>query len=125
DRMLRSSNQTVPEPGQMSQTKERHVVGVEPWLPWPFKASAWWTPPVRAERLAVLRIAMAGCLLIDILTSYRAGLHDFFGQGGLGGAQLFAYYSETPRLNWSLLRGFGDPLLGTLALAVWTALTAW
>jgi hypothetical protein len=81
--------------------------------------------PVRAERLAALRIGMAGCLLIDILTSYRAGLHDFFGQGGLGGAQTFAYYGEAPRLNWSLLRGFGDSLLSALALTIWTALTLW
>src|ERR1700752_2446161 len=98
----------------MSQTNERHVAGLEPWLPWPLRTWSWWTRPVRAERLAVLRIAMAGCLLIALLTSYRGHLQDFFGQGGLGGSQMFAYYGAAPRLNWSLLRGFGDPLLGAL-----------
>ena len=35
---------------------ERTVVGLKPWLPWPLSRSPWWTEPVRAERLAVLRI---------------------------------------------------------------------
>ena len=68
---------------------------------------------------------MAGCLLIDILTSYRPYLQDFFGPGGLGGSRMFAYYGEAPKLNWSLLRGFGDPLLSALALGVWIALSVW
>src|SRR5262249_27007776 len=109
----------------MSQAKADNAVGLKPWLPWPFSAWGWWTDPVRAERLAVLRIGMAACLLIDILPSYGAGLHDFFGRGGLGGAQTFAYYSEAPKLNWSLLRGFGDPLLGAFALGTWAVLTGW
>jgi hypothetical protein len=109
----------------MSATTDRIVVGLEPWLPWPLKAWGWWRQSVRAERLAALRIGMAACLLIDLLTTYGPHLPDYFGTGGLGGSQMFAYYGEAPRLNWSLLRGFGDPLLGTLALATWTVLTIW
>ena len=49
----------------------------------------------------------------------------FSGKGGLGGSQLFAYYGAAPKLNWSLLRGFGDPLLEAFALGTWTILTTW
>jgi hypothetical protein len=108
----------------MSQANGRRVVGLEPWLPWPLRAWSWWAQPVRAERLAVLRIAMAGCLLVDVLTSYRFGL-DFFAPDGLGGSKTFAYYADAPKLNWSLLRGFNDPILGALALVTWFVLTAW
>jgi hypothetical protein len=59
------------------------VVGVQAWLPWPLRAWTWWTRPVRAECLAVLRIGLAFCLLVDLLTSYRSHLHDFFGNGAL------------------------------------------
>jgi uncharacterized membrane protein YphA (DoxX/SURF4 family) len=109
----------------MSASRELNVVGLEPWFPWPLHAWGWWTRPVRAERLAALRIGLAGCLLIDILTSYGPHLAEFFGQGGLGGAKLFAYYGAAPRLNWSLLRGFGDPLLSALAFGAWGMLTIW
>jgi len=100
-----------------------NVVGARPWLPRLLQARAWWSEPVRAERLAALRIGVAACLVIDIVTSYRAHLEDFFGRGGLGGARTFAYYSEAPKFNWSLLRGLGDPLLSTLAVGAWLALT--
>ncbi len=101
------------------------VIGLEPWLPWPLRSFGWWSRPVRVERLAALRIAMAGCSLVDILTSYRPYLNAFFGTEGLGGSRLFAFYGEAPRLNWSLLRGPGDPLLGMLALATWITLSVW
>jgi hypothetical protein len=109
----------------MSATMGGNVVGLEPWLPWPLRTWGWWTQPIRAERVAALRIGLAACLLIDIWTSYRPQLLDFFGQGGLGGSQMFAYYGFAPKLNWSLLRGFGDPLLGSVALVTWTVLSAW
>src|SRR5262245_6856772 len=123
--MVRPPQQTLQELAQMSQTVERHVVGLQPWLPWPFKTWHWWTQPVRAEGLATLRIAVAACLLIDILASYHSQLLNYFGQGGLGGSRTFAYFGEAPRLNWSLLRGFGDPLLSAVALGAWTILSAW
>jgi hypothetical protein len=109
----------------MNAPTATHVAGLEPWLPWPLRAWPWWTEPVRAEGLAIVRIALALCLLVDILVSYRPHLLEFFGSGGLGGAEMFAYYSEPPKLNWSLLRGLGDPLLGTLGFIIWMFLTAW
>jgi len=97
----------------MNEIMEKPVVGLKPWLPWPLDKWGWWSDPVRAERLAVLRIALAAVLLIDLLTSYRPHLHEFFGKGGLGGSQMFAYYGEAPKFNWSLLRGFGEGFLGS------------
>ncbi len=55
------------------------VVGVVPWLPWPLSAWRWWTEPVRAERLAALRIGLALCLLLDIVLTYLPGVGTFFG----------------------------------------------
>lgn len=101
------------------------VIGLEPWLPWPLSSWQWWTRPIRAERLAVLRIGLCAVLLVDILTSYRAYLDDFFATGGLGSPELFAYYGDAPKMFWSLLRGFGDPPLATLTLGAWLILTAW
>lgn len=111
----------------MSQPSDNgaEVVGLRPWLPWPLSAAAWWTAPVRAERLAVLRIAVALCLLIDVLTSYLPDLHTFFAAGGPGSPEFFAYYGQPPKLHWSLLRGPGDPLLSTLALVAWLSLSVW
>lgn len=109
----------------MSAAADRHVVGLEPWLPWPLRTWAWWTQPVRAERLAALRVALAAFLLLDILTSYRTQLLDFFHGEKLGGTHMFAYYGQAPKLNWSLLRGPGDPLLSALALGTWTVVTVW
>ncbi len=91
------------------------VVGLNPWLPWPLSGWRWWTEPVRAERLAVLRIGLAAVLLIDILTTYLPHLHDFFGPNSLGTPDMFDYLARAPKWNWSLLRGFQDPLLRTVA----------
>jgi hypothetical protein len=101
----------------------RTVVGVSPALPWPLSGWRWWTEPVRAERLAVLRIALALLLLADILLSYLPQLHDYFGPGSLGTPDMFDYLARAPKWNWSLLRGFRDPLLYTAAQAVWLGTT--
>ncbi len=101
------------------------VMGLEPWLPWPLSGWNWWVKPVRAERLAALRIGLSVCLLVDILTTYWPHLFDFFGTGGMGSPEFFEYYGRPPRLHWSLLRGFGHPLLSMLALLAWLGLTAW
>src|SRR5207244_8371062 len=113
----------LPERAAMNEAPI--ALGLEPWLPWPLQNSAWWTQPVRAERLAALRIALAACLLVDIFTSYRPWLSAFFGGEGLGGARLFAFFGEAPRLNWSLLRGPGDSLLSLVALATWVFTSLW
>lgn len=109
----------------MSVPQIANMAGLQPWLPWPLSAWSWWTQPVRAERLAALRIGLAGCLLIDILTSYRSHLFDFFGAGGLGGSKLFGYYCESPHFHWSLLHGLGDnAALLAAAFWIWVVATA-
>ncbi len=103
---------------------DRTFVGVNPWLPWPLSGWRWWTAPIRAERLAVLRIGLAAVLLGDILLTYRPHAHDFYGQGSLGSPEIFDYLAQAPRWNWSLLRGLQDPLLLSLAQLVWLVTTA-
>ena len=49
---------------------EPPVTGVNPWLPWPLPRWPWWTRPVRAERLAALRVGVGLVLLIDVLGHY-------------------------------------------------------
>ena len=105
----------------MNETRNLKVIGLEPWLPWPLKSWTWWNKPIRAERLAALRIALALCLLFNILTSYRVHLQDFFGDGQLGGGQMFATYGAAPNLNWSLLRGLDDPMAVMVAFWTWAA----
>ncbi len=101
------------------------IVGVVPWLPWPLSAWRWWTEPVRAERLAALRIGLAACLLLDILLTYLPGVFTFYSHDSLGDPAIYGWLAGSPRLSWSLLRGFGDPLLSFLALAGWVAASGW
>ena len=101
------------------------VVGLTPWLPWPLSAWAWWAESVRAERLAAWRIAVALCLIADILLNYAPDTLAFYGKGGLGDPAHFDYRFEPGRLNWSLLRGVGDPANYHLSLLVWIATTFW
>jgi hypothetical protein len=99
---------------------EGTTVGLNPWLPWPLHRWAWWTGPVRAERLAALRIGLAAVLLLDVLGTYLPQVHDFFGAGSLGSPEFFAWWRRAPRWNWSLLYGVESPLLLRTAVLVWT-----
>jgi uncharacterized membrane protein len=103
----------------------QQVVGVQPWLPWPFSQWDWWTQPVRAERLAMLRIGLALCLLWDIGFNYAPEYMTYFGKDGLGDPSIFSWRFQTPRTTWSLLRGFGDSATVYLALAIWIATSLW
>jgi hypothetical protein len=96
---------------------EARFVGLNPWLPWPLSAWRWWTAPVRAERLAVLRIGLALALLVDLWLNYRPYVADFFAVGSMGGPEIHAWYADTPKLWWSIFRGFHDPILSFLALS--------
>ena len=96
------------------------VVGMQPWLPW-----SWWTEPVRAERLALLRIGVAVCLIADILIFYAPHTLTFFGKGNLGDSAVFDWNFRAPRMNWSLLRGVSDASVLYLALFLWIAMTLW
>jgi hypothetical protein len=107
----------APGPG------EGVVVGVSPWLPWPLSRCRWWTEPVRAERLAALRIGLALVLLLDLLGTYLPGLHVFYGRDSLSRPGLFDWNLKPPHWNWSLLRGVEDPAVFCAALAVWVGAT--
>jgi hypothetical protein len=97
------------------------VVGLKPWLPWPLSRWPWWTVPVRAERLAALRIGLALVLLGDVLTTYLPNAPVFFGAGSLGDPALFRWNFRPPHWNWSLLYGVGDPHVIVGAMLVWAA----
>lgn len=103
---------------------EQTVVGLCPWLPWPLCRWPWWTEPVRAERLAVLRIGLAAVLLIDLLTTYLPGINDFYGSGSLGSPELFAYLGKAPKWYWSILRGVEEQRILLEAMILWTLATA-
>jgi uncharacterized membrane protein YphA (DoxX/SURF4 family) len=105
---------------------ERRVVGTRPWLPWPLCGWRWWTEPVRAERLAAVRIGLALILLIDIATSYAPHVLDYFAGDWFGNTQVLGAYdwAESPRLNWSILRGIAHPLESAVFLTVWGLATA-
>jgi hypothetical protein len=80
---------------------------------------------VRAERLAALRIGLAAFLLLDIGLTYLPGVFLYFGQDNFGNQAIHGWITRAPRLSWSLLRGFGDPLLSFLAVSGALGLTAW
>lgn len=100
---------------------DRTVVGVQPWLPWPLSRWSVWTEPIRAERLAAFRIAVAAVLVVDILVTYLPWAEAFFGKGGLGSPEVFAGRSEAPHWHWSFLRGVEDPRWWPWLLLLWTA----
>lgn len=103
----------------------KHVVGVVPWLPWPLSGWSWWAEPVRAERLALMRIGLALCLLVDILWNYAPETTTYFATGSLGDPNIYDWMFKPPRTTWSLLRGIGDDVLVYLSLITLIATTLW
>src|SRR5262245_33412166 len=97
------------------------VVGLKPWLPWPLCRWRWWTEPVRAERLAALRIGLAGCLLLDILVSYLPLATDLFGRNSLGSPEAFRWLANQG--SWSLLRELTEPTAIRLVIILWALTT--
>ena len=108
-----------------SSANGRPVVGVAPWLPWPFSAWSWWTEPVRAERLAMLRIGIGVCLFADVLINYAPDVLPLFARDSLGDPAVFAWRFRPPRTTWSILRGVGDDTTTFLSLAIWVVTTCW
>jgi hypothetical protein len=100
------------------------VVGLRPWYPWPLSRWRWWTEPVRAERLAALRIGLAAVLLADVLTTYWPHAADFFGKGSLGRPGLSAPPWSQGRWTWSIFAGVEDPTVLRAGVAAWAAATA-
>ncbi len=110
-------SQALPKPSQ--------VVGLSPWLPWPLSAWSWCVTPVRAERLAVLRIGVAMFLMWDVACNYAPETLAYFGPHGLGEPALFDWYFRAHRMNWSLLRGLGHEAGLHLALLTCILTTLW
>jgi hypothetical protein len=100
------------------------VVGLRPWLPWPLGRSRWWTQPVRAERLAALRIGLAAVLLLDVLATYLPHAADFYGRDSLGAPHVFAGRFADGRAYWSLLECVESPAVVRAAVLAWAAAAA-
>ena len=101
------------------------VVGLTPWLPWPLSRWRSWTEPVRAERLAALRIGLGVVLLLDVLIGHLPQVHEFWGPGSLakvGDRDLFAA-TFRGRWLWSSLRGLTDPFIFATTVVVFAILT--
>jgi hypothetical protein len=106
----------VPKPEEAPKPR---VVGLRPWLPWPLDRSPWWTEPVRAERLAALRIGVAVVLLFDVLCIYLPYARDFFGAASLGAPEVFTERRSLPHWPWSILSSIEAPLAWYVILIVW------
>src|SRR5437868_1488201 len=87
---------------------DARVVGLRPAFPPPLQRWTWLTEPVRAERLAALRIGVAAVLLWDILFTYWPRAHDFFGRGSLGSPEVFT--NRHIWWRWSFLRAVDGAL---------------
>lgn len=95
------------------------VVGLQPWLPWPLSRWSWWTEPVRAERLAALRIGLALCLFVDILTTYLPDCELFFGRDRLGVPQVLDRELRPGKYAWSLFASEKDVAVLQGGMVVW------
>ncbi|MCS6851157.1 MAG: HTTM domain-containing protein [Gemmataceae bacterium] len=95
------------------------IVGLVPWLPWPLNRSPWWTAPVRAERLAALRIGLAVLFLADVLLYYGPWLPVFYGANSLGDPEVFAWVCRAPRWSWTPLRSVHSLAVIEVAFAFW------
>jgi hypothetical protein len=95
------------------------TVGIQPWYPPPLSWWKWWTKPVRAERLAALRIGLAAVLLIDVLTTYLPNVTTFFGRGSLGEPPLYNDLWTALKWNWSIFWGVQDPKYLYAGMIVW------
>jgi hypothetical protein len=99
-----------PAPGQ--------VIGLKPWFPWPLSRWRWLNEPVRAERLAALRIGVAVLTILDVLLTYLPIGTDIAGRDSIMTPDLFAErFDKTQR--WSLLVPVREPSAVQLILWVW------
>ncbi|MBX9790261.1 MAG: HTTM domain-containing protein [Pirellulales bacterium] len=114
----------APTTASPSASNARHVVGVAPRLPEPLAKWKWFTAPVRAERLAALRMGMGLALLFDVLVTYWPERHALFGSGSLGSAEVFAGRLRAPYWNWSVLAWADQPALVSGVLVCWALAAA-
>jgi Vitamin K-dependent gamma-carboxylase len=102
---------------------EPQVIGLNPALPRPLARWAWWTAPVRAERLAALRIGVALVLLFDVLGTYVPQADVFFGTNSLGSPEVFAPGPHTVA-RWCAFRSVTDPDTLHTILLIWAGAAA-
>ena len=95
------------------------TVGLQPWFPPPLSWWSWWTKPVRAERLAALRIGLSALLLFDVLTTYLRNVTTFYGRGSLGQWPLYRDMWMATRWDWSLFYGVEEPSYLYAGMIVW------
>src|SRR5216684_2038038 len=81
--------------------EQPQVVGLSPFLPRPLSRWRWLAAPVRAERLAALRIGLALMLLIDVLTTYVPNTTLFYGADSFAGPGTKDWKGQiTPPPRW-------------------------
>ena len=101
----------------MSPAPEQ-LVGLKPWFPWPLSRWRWLNEPVRAERLAALRIGVAVLTVLDVLLTLLPISADIAGRDSVMSPHLLAErFKNSPR--WSLLEDVRDPGEVRLVLWVW------
>ncbi len=102
-----------------------YVVGLKPWFPPPLGWWRWLTEPVAAERLAILRIAIALLLLLDIVGTYIPDHALYFGKDSLGSPELFSWVfnHKRGRGNWSLLEDVESHGVILTAMVIWAIAT--
>jgi hypothetical protein len=101
----------------MGQAK---IAGLTPWLPWPLSQSPWWTAPVPAERLAALRIGVAGAVFVDIVLFNLPALRLFYGRDSLADSETFAAIRQATGY-WSAFAGTDEPAVLHVACFAWLA----
>jgi hypothetical protein len=107
-----------PEP-ESALAAPGETVGLQPWYPWPISRWEWWTKPVRAERLAALRIGLSAWLLFDVLTTYLPNVQTFYGANSLGEPPIYDWMWTEKRWAWSVFYGVQDHTYLFAGMIVW------
>ncbi|MBI2805348.1 MAG: HTTM domain-containing protein [Planctomycetes bacterium] len=101
------------------------VAGTVPWLPRGLARFGWWTTPVRAEYLAVLRIGIAVTMLYDQLRLYLPHLDALYGPESTGATELWRPAADATVWHWSIFYGLDSNPIHSLALLALSGFTAW
>src|SRR5262245_34502594 len=94
------------------------VVGLKPWFPWPLCRWRWLNEPVRAERLAALRIGVAVLTVLDVLLTFLPISADIVGRDSIMSPTALARHLEKNQ-RWSLLADLDEPWEVRLVLWIW------
>src|SRR5262245_58714709 len=109
---------TPASPDSCAAPASGQVLGLKPWFPWPLSRWRWLNEPVRAERLAALRIGVGLLTFLDVMVTFLPISADLAGQESIMTPSLVAdRFHDTQR--WSLLSGIQDPDEVRLILCVW------